>query len=80
MDVKVDGNQIYVSLSVRNAKQLLEANEKGFGMGIVRKCEGDVCLHVVVENDEDHYGKRVAGPGLEAVLTLEALEVKQCES
>lgn len=72
MNVKVMGDDVYVFLSVRNAKQLLEANEKGFATGIIRNWRqddgDDLRLHVLVEDDADHYKDREAGPGLDRLL------------
>jgi hypothetical protein len=64
-----DGH-VYVSLSRRNATQLIEALDKGYAHGIVRRCEDGTSLHVVLEEDADHYRDgRVAGPGLDRILS-----------
>lgn len=69
MNITKAGDHVYVSLSRRNANQLIEALDKGYAQGIVRRCEDGTSLHVVLEEDKDHYRDgREAGPGLDRIL------------
>lgn len=64
MDIHTIGEHVYIVLSRRNITQLLSALDKGYAEGIVRRCEDGTSLHVRVEENEDHYTGREAGPGL----------------
>lgn len=68
MDIKQTENQIFVVLSERNVRQLLQAFERGYATGLQRRCENGLSLHVRVESDADHYTSREAGPGLSRIL------------
>lgn len=68
MDIKVTGENIYVVLSERNVRQLLEAHNKGYSAGLCRRTESDHNLYIRVESDTEHYKDRPAGPGLDRKL------------
>ena len=59
------GDFVYITLSERNVKQLLQAHERGYAAGLVRRTEDGTRLYVRIESDTEHYKDREAGPGLD---------------
>ena len=59
-------NSVYITLSMRNVKQLMDAHASGFTMGLARRMGDGTRLYVRVEDDAEHYRDRDAGPGLDS--------------
>jgi hypothetical protein len=65
MQILKTENRVYIVLSQRNIRHLLQAFERGYTQGLVRRCEDGTTLFVQVESDETHYQGRQPGPGCE---------------
>lgn len=64
-------DHVYVTFSRRNIRHMLEALDRGFGSGLVRRCEDGTILHAMVEEDAEHYVEREPGMRDEPLLTAD---------
>lgn len=65
------GDNVRVQLSRRNLTQLIEMLDRKVGNSTLKRLtETGVPLYVTAEEDDEHYGDRKPGPGLDEIRHL----------